>query len=209
MKTSFALAMVLCVAMLAGNPAPASAQAGSEKSAALADAVIGRVDAPVTVIEYSSLGCPHCADVHSLILPSIKKQYIDTGKLRWIVRDFPLGQLALAGAVIARCAGPQGHLPLLEVLFKTQDDWMTGKDPIGSLGKLAKRAGIDKARFDSCFDDEATIGKIMAQARDVQRKDGVSATPTFFINGEKVVGSPPLGEFLKIIERHLNSAKTP
>lgn len=209
MKTFFALATVLCVAMLAGNPAPASAQAANEKSVALVDAVIGRADAPVTIIEYSSLGCPHCADVHSLVLPGIKKQYIDTGKVRWIVRDFPLGQLALAGAVIARCAGPQGHLPLLEVLFKTQDDWMTGKDPIGSLAKLAKRAGIDKARFDSCFDDEATIEKIMAQARDVQRKDAVSATPTFFINGEKVVGSLPFDEFSKVIERHLKSAKKP
>ena len=209
MKTSFGLAAAFCLAVLAGHPASVSAQAANEKSTDLVDAVIGRADAPVTIIEYSSLGCPHCADVHSLVLPRVKKQYIDTGKVRWIVRDFPLGQLALAGAVIARCAGPEGHLPFLEVLFKTQDSWMTGKDPIVSLEKMAKQAGIDKARFESCFEDDALIEKVIARARDVQQKDGVSATPTFFINGEKVVGSLPFEEFSKVIERHLKSTKKP
>lgn len=173
---------------------------------ALPDATIGRPDAPVTVIEYSSLGCSHCATFHATVLPRIKTDYIDTGKVRWIVRDFPLGQLPLAGAVTARCAGPSGYLGLIEVLFRTQDSWMDSKDPLAALEKTARQAGIGKQRFDACLADKALIDGIMDRAQEVQKSKTVTATPTFLVGDERVVGLMPFEEFSKIIDKHLKAA---
>jgi protein-disulfide isomerase len=184
----------------------ASADPAQDSAGTTFDTVLGRAEAKVTVEEYSSLGCPHCADFHVDVLPRIKAQYIDTGKVRWIVLDFPLGQLPLAGAVVARCAGPDHHLELLETLFKSQAQWMAGKDPIGNLERIAGQAGIGRARFDACLKDDALINGIMKKAQEAQKRHAVSATPTFIINGEKVEGSMPFGEFAGILERHAKKA---
>lgn len=140
------------------------------------------------------------------MLPRIKAQYIDTGKVRWVVRDFPLGQLPLAGAVVARCAGPDHYLALLETLFKSQAQWMAGKDPIGNLELIARQAGIGQARFDACLKDDALINSIMNKAQDAQKRHAVSATPTFIINGEKVEGAIPFEEFAATLDRHEKKA---
>ena len=140
------------------------------------------------------------------MLPRLKTNYIETGKVRWTVRDFPLGQLALAGAVVARCVGPDGYLALLDGLFRTQESWMTNDDPIGALEKIARQAGLDKNRFDACLADRRLIDGLIARAREVEKT--VSGTPTFLINGERVVGMLPYEDFAAILERHLKTARS-
>jgi len=200
LRTAAAAAFVLLVA--AGSPGAAQ----SVTDTALRDVVLGRPDAPVAVVEYSSLGCSHCAAFHATVLPRLKTNYIDTGKVRWTVRDFPLGQMPLAGAVTARCAGPNGYLPLLDTLFRTQESWMSSADPIVSLERLARQAGIDKKRFDDCLDDRKLVDGIIARAREVEKI--VSGTPTFLVDGERVVGMTPYEEFAAILDRHLASARS-
>lgn len=195
-----ATAALLFVAALS----PGDAQSIAEMN--LGDAALGRADAPVSVIEYSSLGCPHCATFHATVLPRLKTSYIDTGKVRWTVRDFPLGQLALAGAVVARCAGPDGYLALLERLFRAQEAWMTNADPIAALEKIARQAGVDKKQFDACLADRKLIDGLIARAREVEQT--VSGTPTFLVDGERVVGMMPYEEFAAILERHLEAPRS-
>ncbi|MDQ2083579.1 DsbA family protein [Xanthobacteraceae bacterium Astr-EGSB] len=172
----------------------------------LPDAAFGRDGAPVTVVEYSSLGCSHCAAFHAEVLPRIKQAYVDTGKVRWVVRDFPLGQLPLAGAVVARCAGPNGYLALIDILFRTQERWMLEKDPIGELERLVRQSGMGKERFNACLADRALIDGVMNHAQAVQKAKLVSATPTFMIDDEQVVGMTSFEEFAKTLDRHLAAA---
>ena len=197
--TAAAAALLLLAAL-----SPSAAQSVTEIN--LSDAALGRPNAPVPVIEYSSLGCSHCAAFHATVLPRLKTNYIDTCKVRWTVRDFPLGQLALAGAVVARCAGPQGYLALLDALFHTQESWMTNADPIGALEKVARQAGLDKKRFDACLDDRKLVDGLVTRAREVEKT--VSGTPTFLINGERVVGMMPYEDFAAVLERHLKTAQS-
>jgi protein-disulfide isomerase len=181
---------------------------------AVLQGVLGRADAPVTVIEYSSLGCPHCADFHFEVLPRIKEMYIDNGKVRWIVRDFPLGMLALAGAVVAHCAGPDRYLPTLGILFRSQESWMRSADPLEELRLLSRMAGMSNRQFEACIRDDSLIGKIESQARTAQKERGIEGTPTFFVNGEAIVGAVPFETFKKFIdakieERSRESERSP
>ncbi|MFD2181693.1 DsbA family protein [Rhodoplanes azumiensis] len=209
MKRMVFLAVGMCLAVLVAGGSRLAAEPAAAPADRLLESTQGRPDAKVTVEEYSSLGCPHCSDFHLQILPRIKAQYIDAGKVRWIVRDFPLGQLPLAGAVVARCAGPGGYLELLEVLFRAQEQWMDAQDPIGSLETIAQKAGIQRPQFESCLMDDALIKRILDRARDAQKAHKVSATPTFIVNGEKVVGLMSFDEFARILDRHLAKASTP
>jgi protein-disulfide isomerase len=197
MPTALRFAAFLALIMAVVSPCAA------QPAPLLPDVPAGRDDAPVTVIEYSSLGCSHCATFHAEVLPKLKARYVETGKVRWITRDFPIGQLPLAGAVAARCAGPGAYLALVDLLFRAQERWMTDSDPIGELEKLVRQAGIGKARFDACLADRTLIDGIMAHAQEVQKSKLVTATPTFIVNGERVVGMTPVDEFAAVIDRHL------
>lgn len=188
------LALALAVTGLGAIPAAA---------VSLDDAVLGSADAPVTVIEYSSLGCGHCASFHDQVMPDIVRTFIDTGQVRWIVRDFPLARLPLAGAVIARCGGPAAYPRLIDVLFRTQDTWMRSQDPLGELERLARTAGIDRDRFDACLDDQRLIGAIIERTREAQERYGISGTPSFIVNGEVIVGAVPFAVMRAILERHV------
>lgn len=136
-------------------------------------------------------------------MPDIVRTFIDTGQVRWIVRDFPLAQLPLVGAVIARCGGPAAYPRLIEVLFRTQDAWMRSKDPLGELERLARTAGIDRDRFDACLDDQRLIGAIIERTREAQDRYGISGTPSFIVNGEVIVGAVPFAVMRAILERHI------
>lgn len=199
---TFARIAAVLAALIVATAAPAWAQ----QKPALPDVALGRPDAPLTVIEYSSLGCGHCAAFHADVLPQIRKRYIDTGKVRWIMRDFPLNQLALAGAVTARCAGPGAHVAVMESLFRTQETWMTGADPIAALERTARQAGVAKARFDACLSDNALIAGILDHAQNLSKSKTVTATPTFLVGEERVVGMRPFDEMAVILDRHLKAA---
>ncbi len=155
------------------------------------DIVLGNANAPVTVVEYSSLTCPHCAHFSNDLLPIIKKEYIDTGKVKFISRDFPLDATALKAAKLPHCAGKDRYYDFLKVLFKTQDSWARHDNFQEILGNIARLGGMSAETFNKCMDDkdlELVIADTRLQAAE---QIGVSSTPTFFVNGElhKGIGS--------------------
>jgi protein-disulfide isomerase len=159
------------------------------KPGPLPDLSIGKADAPVTIVEYASMTCPHCAAFHNTVLPVLKEKYIDTGKVRFIMREFPLDNLAAAASMLARCAGEGKALPLISALFAKQDDWAFVKgDPRPELLKFAKQAGFTQESFEKCLTDQKLLDDISSIRSRAADTFGVNATPTFFVNGKKLNG---------------------
>jgi protein-disulfide isomerase len=184
------------------TPAPAStatpaatATQGAAATLSSDDLLLGNQDAPVTIIEYASLTCPHCAAFEKETLPLIKKEWIDTGKAKLVFRDFPLDGSAIKASLVARCAPPDRFYGFLEVLFGSQENWARQGDPTEALGRIAKLGGMDDDKFRSCLKDDALQNKILASRLQGEKEFGVSSTPTFFINGTKLVGSQPYEKF--------------
>lgn len=166
----------------------------------------GPKDAKVTIVEYASLTCGHCATFHNKVFPEIKTKYIDTGKIRFIFRDFPFDQLAAAGSMLARCAGPGKELAMLGVLFEKQDAWVV-RNPIPKLFEIAKQAGFTQAKFDACLKDQGMLDKISAVRNRAAKEFKVDSTPTFFINGKRLDGrSDQIATFDKALEPLLKGA---
>lgn len=149
------------------------------------DIVIGKDDAPITIIEYSSLSCPHCAHFHETILPGLKKNYIDTGKAKLVWRHFPLNEPALRASQLVECAGGDERIKFGEVLYKTQKNWAYSDNFKTDLQTIAKQGGIDSAAFDSCLADKEGEAYVLEQ-RQKAAMAGVDSTPSFFINGVKL-----------------------
>jgi protein-disulfide isomerase len=166
------------------------AAAGGEVSLAdlntpgpLGDQVMGDAKAPVTIIEYASMTCPHCAHFHETTYPELKKKYVDTGKVRFIFREFPLDPLAAAGSMLARCAGKDKYFPLIDALFSQQKDWVVQK-PLVPMFAIAKQAGFTQQTFDECLANQKMLEGIEESRTRASQKFGVNSTPTFFINGK-------------------------
>jgi len=171
------------------------------KPGELPDLAIGSPDAKVTIVEYASLTCGHCAAFHNQVLPELKKKYIDSGQVRLILREFPLDNLAAAGAMLARCAGPEKSQELINSLFKKQDDWVVMRgNPVPKLFEVVQSAGLTQEAFDKCLTDQKLLDNITAQRTRAAEQFGVNSTPTFFINGKRFTGTPSLGEFDRVIE---------
>jgi protein-disulfide isomerase len=165
----------------------------------------GDPNAPITIIEYASMTCPHCAHFEQATYPELKRRYIDTGKVRLIFREFPLDPLATAGFMLARCAGKDNYFPLVETLFRQQDDWMV-TNPIEPLLKIAMRVGFTKESFDACLgNDGKTLEGIEAVRQRAIEKFGVNSTPTFFINGQILRGDQSLRELETAMRPFLKS----
>ncbi len=166
------------------------------------DVVLGSEKAPVTIIEYASMTCPHCAHFSDTTFPELQKRYIDTGKVRFIFREFPLDALAAAGFMLARCAGNDKFMPVVETLFAKQREWMVEK-PIEPLRGIARQFGFSQESFDACLANQKVLDGIQ-QVRDrAAEKLGVNSTPTFFINGKKFVGDQSIDALTKEIEPYL------
>jgi protein-disulfide isomerase len=180
---------------LAQSPSPADLM----KAGPLGDVVMGKDDAPVTIIEYASMTCGHCATFHNTTYPEMKKKYIDTGKVKYILREFPLDPLAAAGFMLARCAGNDKYHAMVEMLFSKQKDWVT-QNPIPPLLALAKQAGFTQESFESCLKDQKVLEAIESVRTHGAEKLGVNSTPTFFINGKKVNGTLTMAELDKQLE---------
>jgi protein-disulfide isomerase len=149
--------------------------------------------------------CPHCAVFHTRVLPQLKAKYIDTGKVRLIYREFPLGKLAMAAAMLARCVGGEGPEPFIDDLFKRQDEWAVRGDATPKLFEVAKQAGFTKAAFDKCLTDQALYDKILAGQTRASEQFGVNSTPTFFIDGQRLGGGATIADFDKALEPLLKS----
>lgn len=155
---------------------------------ALPDLPLGKSEAPVTIVEYASMTCTHCAAFYANTYPTLKGRYIDTGKVRFILREFPLDPLATAGFMLARCAGDDKRNAIVDLLFAQQRNWAFTEKPVESLANLVKQAGVGQESFEACLKDQDLYDKINKVRDRAAEKFGVSATPTFFINGKKQNG---------------------
>ena len=170
---------------------------------AMSEMVLGSADAPVTMIEYSSLGCPHCAAFHRDTLPRIKKEYIDTGKLRLIYRDFPLGTPALAASMIARCSGPRKFFGFIEILYRSQAQWSRSDNPLEALTRVSRFGGMTEADVEACLKYQALLESIRKGAEAAQKNHQINSTPTFLIGGGMISGAQPFETFKKAIDKAL------
>ena len=166
------------------------------------DIVLGSDKAPVTVIEYASMTCPHCAHFATTTFPELQKRYIDTGKVRFIFREFPLDALAAAGFMLARCAGNDKFMPIVETLFAKQPEWMVQK-PIPPLMEIAKQFGFTQDSFDQCLANQKVLDSIQEVRDRAADKLGVNSTPTFFVNGKKLTGDQSIEAMAKEIDPYL------
>jgi protein-disulfide isomerase len=166
--------------------------------------VLGDENAPVTIIEYASLTCPHCASFHNEMLPTIKEEYIDTGNAKLVMRDFPLDQLALIASVLAHCSGPDRYFKFLEYFFANQDSWARSEDPVGALRKQSKLGGLSDAEMDACLNDESMAEGVLKLSYQGQQEHEVRSTPTFVINGDILSGTRSIDEFRAAIDAHLD-----
>ncbi len=166
--------------------------------------VVGKPDAKVTVIEYASLTCTHCAHFNQTTYVELKKNYIDTGKIKFVFRDFPLDGLAMAGAVLARCAPGDRGGKLIEMMFKNQETWIRSEKPLEPLKGYAQLAGMSGADVDACLKNET----ILKQVREVQNTAStlykVQSTPTFFVEDEKIDGDRGFEFMAKVIDKKLD-----
>lgn len=171
--------------------------------AALEDRVMGNADAPITIIEYASLTCPHCAAFHKETLPKVKAEWIETGKAKLIYRDYPTGPVAvsLAASMVARCAPQDRYFAFLGALFDTQKNWATSPDPIGALAKVAQLGGMPRADVDKCLEDEALLDGIRQRALDGRMEYGIESTPSFVVNGKVIHGNMAYADFADILEQ--------
>jgi protein-disulfide isomerase len=174
------------------------------KAGPAGDVVLGSDKAPVTVIEYASMTCPHCAHFSMTTFPELQKRYIDTGKVRFIFREFPLDALAAAGFMLARCAGKDKFIPVIEALFAKQPEWMV-KEPIAPLREIAKQFGFTEQSFDACLANQKVLDDIQAVRDRAASKLGVDSTPTFFINGKRFVGDQSIEAMAKEIDPYLKA----
>jgi len=161
----------------------------------LAEGSLGDAKAPVTVVEYASLTCPHCADFADNTFEAFKKKYVDSGKVHYLYRDFPFDQAGLRAAMMVRCSGPEHFFGFLEILFKSQTSWAGSSDPLAELAKIARLGGMSKEDFDACMANKELMDGILKGEVEAQEKLKVEATPTFIVNGVKHEGNLSLEAF--------------
>lgn len=198
----------VAVAALAALGACSSEDASTDKLAQpgpLPERSIGDPNAPVTVIEYASMTCPHCASFHNRTYPALKEKYIDTGKVRFIFREFPLDPVGATVAVVARCAPEDKFFDVIDVFFKQQPAYRTA-EPLPALVDIAKQVGFTKQSFDACLTNQEVIDGVNAIRTHGAETLQVDATPTFFINGKKVSGALSLEAFEQEILPLLSSS---
>lgn len=198
------LGLALCLLLLGGRPALA---ANAALDQAMGEMALGRADAPVVVQEWASLTCPHCATFHRDTLPQIRKDYVETGKVRFVYNDFPLDNLAMAGAMLARCSGPQRYFGMIEVLFRAQERWSRSKNPRDDLERVARLGGMSPTEVDACLNDGALLKALQERARAAQEKHGISSTPSFVVEGEVYAGALSYAEFKDILDKALAGKK--
>jgi protein-disulfide isomerase len=190
---SLAAAAPLALAQSAG---PVDQKALMEPPA-MGEMILGVETAPVTIIEYASASCPHCAAFANDVLPSLTKDYIDTGKMRLIFREFPHNDAAMGAFMVARCAPKERYFPLMEIYFKTQDAWVA--KPLEGLRTIALQAGFTEQTFMACLNNQDVAKNIFA-VRQKAEGFGVQGIPTFFINGERYEGENTLEAFKSKID---------
>jgi protein-disulfide isomerase len=204
---------LVAAAALFGSAPLAFAQGGGPtveelmRPGPLPDIAMGKADAPVTIIEYASMTCPHCAAFSKTTFPQLKTKYIDTGKVRFIFREFPLDELAVAASMLARCidkSNGEKAVAVIEVLFNSQDKWAV-RQPIPPLQQIAKQAGMSEKDFEACLADQKLYNDILAMRERGSKDYKVESTPTLFVNGKAQKGGVSFEELEKLIAANLKS----
>jgi protein-disulfide isomerase len=204
-----AVAAVIGVAAVEMRPSPKATSPDAPKSFADApvlpftvfpeDRVMGDANAPVTIIEYASMTCPHCAHFATEVLPAIKPVLIDSGKVRLVFRDYPLDALALRGAMLVRCAGNERAFGMIELLFSRQAVWAAAQDPKAALLTIANQAGMNEAQFNACMDDKAVQDAVTQSRVTAEQAYKINSTPSFLVNGRLIVGAPMPEEMVALV----------
>lgn len=191
----------LIATRLAGRSATAQTSLAAKllEAGPLPDKVFGAADAPVTVIEYASLTCHHCMNFHINTWPAFKAKYVDTGKVRFIAREFPLDPLSAAGFMLARCDDKSKWYPIVDMLYKTQEGWAHAQKPLDALTQTMKQAGFSEEKVNACLQREDLFQAVRQIQERANKEFGVNSTPTFFVNGEKRTGALTIDEFDKIL----------
>ncbi|AWN34640.1 thioredoxin domain-containing protein [Methylobacterium radiodurans] len=171
----------------------------------LGDVWLGPKDAKVTIIEYASMTCSHCAAFHRTTWPALKERYIDTGKVRFTLREFPLDPLATAAFMLARCDGDAKYYPITDLLFDQQPAWAFQQKPVDALEQMLRQAGINKEKFEACLKDQKLYDGVNATKQRGLDTFKVDSTPTFFINGERYKGEMTIEGMEKVIKPILGS----
>ena len=165
------------------------------------DRILGKADAPITIVEYASLTCPHCAAFARDTLPKIKAEWIDPGKAKLVFRDFPLDGSAVKASVLARCAPPEKFYGFIDVLFSSQESWARNPDPTPGLARIAKLGGMSEEQLNACMADNALQDRVLASRLTAEKEYKVESTPTFFINGTKLTGALPYEQFDEALKK--------
>jgi protein-disulfide isomerase len=202
-RRAFAAFLVGLGVALAGGAAAAQTTFPVDQLMApgpLPDVVQGSADAPVTIVEYASMTCSHCAAFQAETLPKLKAKYVDTGKVKLILREFPLDPLATAASMLARCAGPDKRTAVVDMLYAQQKDWAFVDKPLEALAAAVKQAGVSQSDFEACLKNQDLLTKVNATRQHASDAFKVNSTPTFFVNGHLLSGEQPIEEFDKAIE---------
>ena len=187
--------------------AMAQTAADVAKPVSLPDMALGPANATVTITEFASMTCPHCAAFTEKVFPKIKSEYIDSGKIRFVFREFPLDVKAAAGSMLARCIAKDDagkYFAVIDMLFRQQNEWVL-KNTAETLTRIGKQAGLSQQQVEDCLKDQALLDKIAADQKYANEVLKVNSTPTFFINGEMLKGDQTFEEFDKRIKSLLKS----
>ena len=190
------------------SDAMAQSAADVAKPGSLPDMALGPAGATVTITEYASMTCPHCAAFTEKVFPKIKSEYIDTNKIRFVFREFPLDVKAAAGSMLARCIAKDDsakYFAVVDMLFRQQESWVM-KNTTETLIRIGKQAGLSQQQVEDCLKDQALLDKIAADQKYASDVLKVDSTPTFFINGEKIKGETSFDEFAKRINAVLKGS---
>jgi protein-disulfide isomerase len=193
--------------LIADAAAQGASAADVAKPVSLPDMALGPATATVTITEYASMTCPHCADFNEKVFPKIKSEYIDTNKVRYVFREFPLDIKAAAGSMLARCIAKDDagkYFAVIDMLFRQQNDWVV-KNTTETLTRIGKQAGLSQQAVEDCLKDQALLDKIAADQKYAADVLKVNSTPSFFINGELIKGDTRFEEFDKRLKSLLKS----
>ena len=191
---------ILLFLVVLGFLAASGGLPGAARADEAADRTLGKPDAPITIIEYASLTCPHCAEFNKEIMPELKARYVETGKAKVIYRDYPLDNWALKAAMVARCAPADKYFSFIDVLFQNQVTWATAKDPKAALERIAKLGGMSSEQFEACLANKALEDAILAGSLKGQKDFDITGTPTIIVNGKKVDNPQSFADFDKILK---------
>jgi len=209
MRATGVAAFLIAALGLAACGAPAGPADPAAQELALKDELLtpgplgereyGNPNASVTIVEYASLTCPHCRNYHANVFPKVKRQYIDTGKVRYIIREFPIGRTAGTAAIVTRCGPESKYLSTMETFLRRQPEWVSQEVRPDAIYSVAKSSGMSRETFDKCLSNQAIIDGL-TEVKQRARKYGVIGTPTLFVNGRKAQGEVTFEEIKALIE---------